>query len=360
MNWIRALLNRRQLDADLAEEIRSHVAERTDALVEEGLSPHDALDRARREFGNATVIEERGRAVWRWARVEDAWADARSAVRQLRRTPSFTLAAVVTLALGVGANVVVFSVIQAVLLAPLPFPDAGRLVSVRLIDQRDVAHPDAVSYPIFFDFRRGTRTLDHLVSFRDDEMTLTGRGEPVKLPGQIVSWDLFPALGVSPALGRGFTAGEEQKGQHVVVLGHELWTERFGADRAIVGRAVTLDGEPYTVVGVAPSGFNFPVLARQVQVPGRRWPGTRRATPSPRPPSSVAPACWASSATWGPARQWSRPRRISTGSMPGSPRRTRTRTGQSIARTWSRCSRAWSGTPGCRCSSCSGPSGSCC
>lgn len=265
MNWMRRLWTRRQLEDDLAEEIRLHLAERVEALVAGGVDAAAARDQAQREFGNVTLVEERGRDVWRWALVEDCWADLRGAIRQLRRTPSFTAAAVLTLALGIGANVVVFSVVDAVLLAPLPFPAADRLVSVRLIDRRG-HRPTNVSYPIFFDFRRDAATVDHLVSYRDDQVTLTGRGRPVKLAGQIVSWDLFPALGVTPALGRGFRPEEEQRGRRVAVLSHQIWVSRFGADRAVVGAAISLDGEPYTVVGVAPAGFNFPVRSRQVEV----------------------------------------------------------------------------------------------
>jgi putative ABC transport system permease protein len=265
MNWIRRLWSRRQLEDDLAEEIRAHLAERVEELVAGGIAPAAAEYQARREFGSVTSIEERGREVWRWAVVEDAWADLRSAARQLRRTPSFTAAAVLTLALGVGANAVVFSVIEAVVLAPLPFPAADRLISVRLIDRRD-GHATNVSYPIFFDLRRAARTVDYLVSYRDDEVTLTGRGQPTKLTAQMVSWGLFPALGVTPSLGRGFRPDEELKGRHVVVLSHQIWTSRFGADPSVLGTAVSLDGEPYTVVGVAPAGFNFPLRGRQVQV----------------------------------------------------------------------------------------------
>jgi putative ABC transport system permease protein len=266
MNWIRQLWTRRQLEADLREEIRGHLEERVESLVADGLSPADAWARARREFGNVTLIEERGRDVWRWSLVEDTWADLRYAVRQLRRTPSFTVAAVLTLALGLGVNTAVFSVVNAILFKPLPFPDPERLVSIELIDRRHTGRPSNVSYPIFFDFRRENRVFEHIVSYRDDAMTLTGRGQPTQVTGQIVSWDLFQLLGVQPVLGRAFVAAEEQKGQRSVIVSHDLWTSRFEADPAIVGQKAVLDGEPFTIVGVAPAGFEFPIRRRHVEV----------------------------------------------------------------------------------------------
>jgi putative ABC transport system permease protein len=265
MNWIRRVIRRRQLERDLAEEIDAHLAERVDALVAEGLSCEEALGRARREFGNVTLIEEKGRDVWRWAWIEDGWSDVRYALRQLRAAPAFTLATIVTLALGLGANTAVFSVVNAVI-RPLPFPEADRLVSIQSVDYRDAPHPTSLSYPTFFDFRRDNRVFEHVVSFRDDQITLTGRGLPLQLGGQIVSWDLFPLLRVQPLLGRGFTPSEEAMGERAVILSHALWTGQFGADPAVVGHAITLDGLPYTVVGVAPAGFNFPVRNRQVQL----------------------------------------------------------------------------------------------
>jgi putative ABC transport system permease protein len=266
MNWVTQLVARRKQQRDLADEMRQHLAERVDALVEDGLPIREAEDAARREFGNVVLIAEQGREVWRWAWIEDLSSDVQYAVRQLRRAPAFTLTIVLTLALGIGANATVFSVVNTVLLRPLPFPEADRLVSVRSIDARDPGHLTTLSYPTFFDFRRDNRVFEQIASYRDDQLTLTGRGLPVLLSGQIVSWDLFPLLGVQLALGRGFLPSDEKTGQRAVVLSHGLWTSRFGADPAVVGTAATLDSQPYTVVGVAPAGFNFPIRNRHVQI----------------------------------------------------------------------------------------------
>ena len=156
MNVLRRLIERRQLERDLSDELRQHLDEKIEALVADGVPREEARRRAHREFGNVTAIEERGREVWRWQLVEDAWADLRYAWRQWRRTPAFTCAALVTLALGIGANTAVFSVVNGVVLRPLPFPAAERLISVQSVDRRSQS-ADSLSYPNFFDIRRHTR-----------------------------------------------------------------------------------------------------------------------------------------------------------------------------------------------------------
>ena len=265
MNLLRRLLDRRRLERDLAEEIRQHLDEKVDELVAGGLSREQAVHLAHREFGNDTLLEERGRDVWRWHLVEDAWADLRYAWRQWQRAPAFAIATLVTLALGIGANTFVFSVVNAVVLRPLPFPAADRLVSVQSIDRRSQS-PDGLSYPNFFDFRRNTRTLAHIASYRSADFTLTGRGLPVHLRGQIVSWEFFQTLDVNPALGRAFVPADEQPGARVVVLSHDTWTRHLGADPAIVGQAIVVSGAPHVVAGVAPAGFSFPVDQRPTEL----------------------------------------------------------------------------------------------
>ena len=192
--------------------------------------------------------------------------DLRYAFRHLRNSPGFAAAAVLTLALGIGANTAVFSVVNAVLLKPLPYGEPDRLVTVRTLRTRGVPVPGSLSYPDFFDFRERNRSFEHLVTSRDTNVVLTGRGEPQQLDGEMVTWDLFPALGIQPQLGRGFLQSEEAPGTRVVVLSHAFWQRQFGADRGILGHSVTLDRKPYTVVGVAPPGFAFPVNEPNVQL----------------------------------------------------------------------------------------------
>lgn len=266
MNWIQQLYSRRRLNGDLAEEIRQHMEEKVEELMAGGISRKEAELAARRAFGNATSLEEQGREVWRWSALEDFLTDVRFALRQLRKSPSFTVACILTLALGIGANTVVFSVVDAVVLRPLPFAEPERLALVASIHVRDPKTLSDLSYPNFFDFRKENKVFEHMVSFRSTDATLTGASRPIHVRAQIVSWDLFPLTGVQPALGRGFLPQEEESGQRAVVLSTEIWRDEFGGDPAIVGRSVTIDSQPHTVVGIAPQGFAFPPGDRSVRL----------------------------------------------------------------------------------------------
>ncbi len=192
--------------------------------------------------------------------------DVRYGIRMLAKNPGFTVAAVLTLALGVGANTAVFSVVNSVLLKPLPYAEPDRLVRVESMWTRGGPHPNPLSYPDFFDFRAQNHVFEHLVTSRDTSLALTGVGTPMQVDGEMVTWDLFPTLGIQPQLGRGFLQSEEAAGEHVVVLSHALWQRQFGGDRGIAGRTITLDRKPYTVVGVAPPSFAFPVNEPNVQL----------------------------------------------------------------------------------------------
>ncbi len=188
--------------------------------------------------------------------------DLRHAIRQMFKSPGFTAVAVITLALGIGANTAVFSVIDAVVLRPLPYYQPERLISAQ---SSSTHNPQArsMSYPDFFDFRAQNSTLEHLVSYHDNTFTLTGLARPTHVDGEVVSWDLLPTLGVNPELGRGFTADEEKQGTHVVLISHALWVDQFGADPSIVGRSIKLSGDSFTVIGVMPASFRFPVTVPQ-------------------------------------------------------------------------------------------------
>ena len=184
--------------------------------------------------------------------------DFRYALRQLRKNPGFTAVAVITLALGIGANTAVFSVVDAVMLRPLPYDHPQRLIEAQSISTRD-PEPQSISYPDFFDWRSQNRTLEHLVCYYDHDFTLTGLERPVQVDGEVVSWDLLPALGVRPELGRGFSAEEEKSGTRVVLISHALWHTQFAADKAIVGRQLHLSGDLFTIIGVLPASFRFPI-----------------------------------------------------------------------------------------------------
>ncbi len=187
--------------------------------------------------------------------------DLRFAIRQLRKSPGFALTTILTLALGIGATTAIFSLVNAVLLRPLPFPKQDRLVWLQEGDQSagGPAVPGALSYPDFFDWRAQQHSFTAISSYRTTGTTLTGVGDAQQLRSAIVSSDFLPVLGVPPMLGRNFFSGEEKPGAHAAILSHQLWQSTFGGDRNVVGRAITLDGQNYNVVGVMPPGFSFPI-----------------------------------------------------------------------------------------------------
>ena len=190
-------------------------------------------------------------------------ADLRFALRVLKKNPGFTAIAVIVLALGIGANTAIFSVVNAVLLRPLPFAAPERLVSVTSLNTRRSMTDGAASYPDFRDYRSKNRTLRHLIAYRDDGWALTGTGRQAEnLNVAIVSAEVFPMLGVTPLMGRTFRPDEDDNpaaSPRTIVISHKTWQKTFSGDPRIIGRSVTLAGKPFTIVGVLPSGFNFPV-----------------------------------------------------------------------------------------------------
>src|ERR671932_694121 len=182
--------------------------------------------------------------------------DVRFGLRTLLKRPGFTLVALLTLALGVGANTAIFSVVNAVLLRPLPYKDPDRLV--RLSESSQQGPGMSISYPNFKDWRAQGTVFEGLAAARFEDFNLTGADEPERLQGRNVSWNFFDVLGVRPALGRTFRAEEDHAGApRVCVISYGLWQRRFGSDEKAVGKAVTLNGESYTVVGVLPAGYRF-------------------------------------------------------------------------------------------------------
>ncbi len=210
--------------------------------------------------------------------------DVRYALRQLGKNPGFAAVAVITLALGIGANTAVFSVINAVMLRPLPYPQPESLIEAESYHEHS-PEADSLSYPDFFDWRAQNHTLSHLVSYHDISFTLTGLQRPVHIDGQAVSWDLLPALGINPEMGRGFIPEEEKQGTRVVLISHALWESQFGGDQSVLGRSINLSGNLYTIIGVMPPTFRFPVTAPQDGIwttlasdkdPGNGTPATNR------------------------------------------------------------------------------------
>jgi predicted permease len=259
MQWLTHLFSRHRRYDDLAVSIQEHLEERTEELMEDGLSREEAARKARREFGNVSLIQERSREAWQWPRLESIWADVRFALHQLRKSPGFATTAILTLALGVGATTAIFSVVKAVLLAPLPYKDAGRIVAVWTANaaRGDHGHPSTAADFAIWKQRGGV--FEDLAPSYDDEHTLTGQGAPQLLIGYAVAANYLRILGVEPQLGRLYTDQEDSpNGPHVALLSDHLWRTTFHSDPGIVGKAITLDGSPYSVLGVMPRSFDYP------------------------------------------------------------------------------------------------------
>jgi predicted permease len=253
----RALFDRGRLDEEFDDEARLHVELLQERYIRQGMDPLEAHAAARRQFGGVTRVKQDVREGRSFAFLSVLGHDVRHACRRLRKSPRFTASAILTLALAIGAVTAVFAVLDSVVLEPLPYAEPDRLMAFRSLNRRGA--PALLSYPDFFDFRERTRVFETLVSYHDATFVLTDRQPALQVTGEIVSSDLFPLLGIQPALGRGFLREEEQPGTRVVVLSHALWTARFGANPGVIGSTARINGEPFTIVGIAPKGFQFPV-----------------------------------------------------------------------------------------------------
>jgi len=252
---------RKRMLESLDQEIRDYIEAETQDNIERGMSPEEARYAALRKFGNVTRVKEETREVWSVIWLEQLVQDVRYTARMLRKSPGFTVVAVLTLALGIGANTAIFSVVQAVILQPLPYPQPNRLVMllerVRLRNyQNDLNDPSPGN---FADWRAQNSVFEDVAAIQDKSFNLTGSGEPVRVEGEAVSASLFSLLRVRTTLGRTFNANEDTVGgPHVVVMGYGLWVSRFGADPKILQKSILLDGASYRVIGVMDRSFRFP------------------------------------------------------------------------------------------------------
>jgi putative ABC transport system permease protein len=263
---LRAMVFRRHVDAELDDELRDYLAAAVEANIAAGLSREDAIRRARADMGSPAAVKEWVRDVGWESRIESLWQDVRYAGRRLRRSPGFTAAAVLTLALGVGATTAVFSVVYAVVIRPLPFPNADRLVQIVQVLEPTVRSPEPLRAGLtpnqFADLQEHTGTLAVVGGYSPAARTLTGIDTPMRLSGAGVTPGLFSGLGVPAALGRLFVPEDAARGADpVVILNYQTWTTYFGRDRAIIDRRIPLGDLQYRVVGVMPQSFGFPSLA---------------------------------------------------------------------------------------------------
>lgn len=240
----------------MEREMAFHVDSLARDYARDGLSDADAQRAARRQFGNLTRLKERGHDERTMRLVEDVTRDVRHAARGLWRSPGFSLAVILTLALGIGGNTAVFSVVDQLLLRPLPYPDGDRLVTV---EESVGANPHAdVSPANWLDWQRESRTFRRFAAWRPWSFTMTGTGEPRRVSAQQVSAEFFPLLGVAPLLGRAISEEDDRpNGPRVAVLSYRAWQEQLGGDERAIGRTVQLDELPYEIVGVMPAGFRF-------------------------------------------------------------------------------------------------------
>jgi len=257
MDWIPQIFRRRKFNEDLSEEIRLHIEEHTEQLMSDGMSAEEAAREARRAFGNRTLLEERSREVWQWPTLESIGADLRFAVRQLRRSPGFAVIAIATLTLAIGANAVVFGVLNALILRPLNVPQAESLFIIQ--HGSDIG---SHSYPDYLDLRQRNRSFDDMAAWAISQAGLDTGKDPSNVWEYETSGNYFDVLRIQPYLGRFFHDSDEHgpNSAPYVVLSYAYWHSHFQNDRGVVGRVVRLNRHPFTILGVAPPGFQGTVL----------------------------------------------------------------------------------------------------
>jgi predicted permease len=273
MHWFGRLFSRNRHYDDLAVSIEEHIAERTEELMEDGMPRDEAAQKARREFGNVTVIAERGRQVWQWQTLESVWADVRHALLRLRKSPGFSATVILTLAIGIGANTTVFSVLNSILIKPLPYPKPEQLVGVWLQAPGAAGLTNFVeglrlSPSMYFTFSEQNRTFQSLGVWIAGTANVTGLAEPEQVHTALITDGVLPSLDVPPAAGRWLSkADQNPRGAKAVMLSYGYWQRRFGGERSAIGRSITIDSQPREIVGVMPRGFRLVNADFDVLVP---------------------------------------------------------------------------------------------
>jgi predicted permease len=260
LNRLSNLIRKRDLNPDIDEELQFHLDARIQDNLADGMTEEEARRDAMRRFGSRAGLREQTRDANVLVTLETAVQDVGFAARSLRKRPAFTAVALLTLALGIGANTSIFAIVQGVMLRPLAFAQSDRLHVVSYA-------PAGIRYWLspgladghYLDFRKANRVFESLATFGYAPVTLTGAGEAVRVPGAQVTTDFFRVLRVNPAIGRSFASDDDEPGRdQVALIGHELWRARFGSNPDLVNQSITLDGVPHTVIGVLPAGFAYP------------------------------------------------------------------------------------------------------
>ena len=266
MTWVRQtlrkllfLLRRSQMDRDLAEEMRLHAELKARENVIQGMPVEEARFAAKRQLGNLTQQREQSRQHWGFPSLESVFQDVRYGVRGLRNSPGFTLVAIATLALGIGATTAIFSVVNTVLLRPLPYKDSTRLVHLWTVSPMFPEFHMGQSIPNLNDIRSRSHVFESIASYQSSTTALTGNGAPERLSVAPVTADFFSLFSVHPILGRGMLPQDESgKDGNVVWLSYGLWQRRYAGDQNVAGRTISLDAKPYVVAGIMPKSFDFP------------------------------------------------------------------------------------------------------
>jgi len=259
-------------EADLERELRSDLELEEEEQRESGVPKEESCNAALRAFGNPTLIREQTRATWSWNWLEFLLRDLRLSLRTLRRSPGFTVIAILVMALGIGANVALFTIVRGVLLKPLPFQDPDRLVMLYEsgFHDNDTPNFNPVAAGIYGEWKKQNRSYSNLALAQSIRVGLSGSGGqlPEKLNSALFSWGMLRTLGVQPALGRDFTKDDDTSAANgTVLLSWGLWKRRFGGNSAILGQTIELDSRPFTVIGVMPAWFDFPSPSTQLWTP---------------------------------------------------------------------------------------------
>ncbi len=266
---LRALFGKQRAEQELDEELRGYMETAVEQKMRAGTGREEAARETRIEMGGMEALKEQVREVGWETHIASFLQDVRYGLRMLRKNPSFTIVAVLALALGIGANTAMFSVIEAVLLRPLPYRHAGEIVRVSSTwDRNGTLTSYTSSPPDFFDWRDQSRSFSSMFAYRATEFALTGLGEAKRVRAVMATAGMFSTLQAEPMLGREFTVEENRKGaNHVVILSHGLWQSAFAGAADAIGKTIQLDSEPYTIIGVMPADFRFPLSAGDAYVP---------------------------------------------------------------------------------------------
>jgi predicted permease len=266
---LRTLFRRNRTVQQLDDEMQFHLEQQIAENIANGLNSEEARYAALRTFGNPTILKEETRETWGWIWLEQIGQDLRHGARMLRKNPGFTVVAVLTLTLGIGATTAIFSVVDAVLLRPLPYRDPSRLVALYEDRTRDGFPRKEFTPANYADCKTQKQIFEDISAGVEDFFNLSATGgDPERLMGERFTWNIFPLLGVKPLLGRVFQAEEDRPGfEHVTLISYRLWHGRFGADPGVIGRDLVLNGQKYTIIGVMPPGFSFPGKDADLWIP---------------------------------------------------------------------------------------------